>query len=342
MTDRRPHQHHPQRALVTGGGGFLGFAVCERLRGRGDAVVSFSRRRYPELVRIGVDQITGDIRDPDAVAEACRDKDVVFHVAARPGVWGPYAAYAAVNVDGTQHVLAGCRRHRVSRLIYTSSPSVVFDGTDMAGVDESVPYPARYENAYPETKARAEKMVIAAGRENAPMTVSLRPHLIWGPRDNHLVPRIIERAARLKRIGNGGNRVDTIYIDNAADAHILAADRLAASARLSGSVYFISQDEPVPVWDMVDRILAAAGKPPVKGTVSFPAAWTAGAVLETVYRLLRLKGEPPMTRFVARELATTHWFDISAAKRDLGYAPKVTIDEGLGRLAEWLQAGGGQ
>jgi nucleoside-diphosphate-sugar epimerase len=341
MTDQRPSQHHPQRALVTGGGGFLGFAVCERLRKRGDAVVSFSRHRYPELEKIGVDQITGDIRDPAAVAEACREKDVVFHVAARPGVWGPSAEYAAVNVNGTKHVLAGCRRHRVSRLIYTSSPSVVFDGTDMAGVDESVPYPTRYETAYPETKARAEKMVIAAGREKAPMTISLRPHLIWGPRDNHLVPRIIERAARLKRIGNGGNRVDTIYIDNAADAHILAADRLAAAGMLSGNVYFISQDDPIPVWDMVDRILAAAGKPPVKRRVSFPAAWTAGLLLETVYRVFRLNGEPPMTRFVAKELATTHWFDISAAKRDLGYAPKVSINEGLRRLAEWLKAGDG-
>jgi nucleoside-diphosphate-sugar epimerase len=184
-------------------------------------------------------------------------------------------------------------------------------------------------------------MVIAAGREKAPMTISLRPHLIWGPRDNHLVPRILARAGKLKRIGKGDNRVDTIYIDNAADAHIRAADRLAESPQLSGNVYFISQDDPIPVWEMVDRILAAGGKGPVKGSVPVPAALAVGWVLETIYRIFRLKGEPPMTRFLARELSTAHWFDINAAKQDLGYTPKVSTEEGLRRLAEWLRARGG-
>ncbi|MGD8367039.1 MAG: NAD-dependent epimerase/dehydratase family protein [Desulfobacterales bacterium] len=334
-------QRQPERVLVTGGGGFLGFAVCERLRNRGDSVVSLSRHRYPALEQIGVHQITGDIRDPDAVADACRDRDVVFHVAARPGVSGPYAQYAAVNVTGTENVLNGCRKHRVARLVYTSSPSVVFDGSDMAGVDESVPYPARYEAAYPETKAMAEKLVVAAGRKKAPMTISLRPHLIWGPRDNHLVPRILARAEKLKRIGSGDNLVDTVYVDNAADAHIRAADRLAESPQLSGNVYFISQDDPIPVWEMVDRILAAGGKGPVKGSVPVPVARAAGWALETIYRIFRLNGEPPMTRFLARELSTAHWFDITAARQDLGYVPEVSTDEGLRRLAEWLKAGGG-
>ncbi|MCF8051612.1 MAG: NAD-dependent epimerase/dehydratase family protein [Desulfobacterales bacterium] len=329
---------HPERVLVTGGGGFLGYALCERLRARGDRVASFSRSRYPELDQIGVSQIEGDLRDEEEVARACRDVDAVFHTAAKAGVWGRYEDYFSVNVTGTRNVLAACRKNKIPRLIHTSSPSVVFNGNDMAGVNESAPYPARFHAAYPETKAAAEKEVTAAGRQAAPMTITIRPHLIWGPRDNHLVPRIIERAHRLKRIGPGDNRVDTIYIDNAALAHVLAADRLAEAPELSGRVYFVSQDEPIPVWDMVNRILAAAGKPPVKGAVSFRAAWTAGLVLETVYRLFLLKGEPPMTRFVARELATDHWFDISAAKRDLGYRPEVSTEEGLRRLAEWLQA----
>ena len=332
----------PEKVLVTGGGGFLGSAVCRLLRARGDRVTSFSRRRHPELDALGVAQIAGDIRDPAAVADACRKVDLVFHVAALPGVWGPYAEYFAVNVTGTRNVIDACRSRGVRRLVYTSSPSVVFDGSDMAGVDESVPYPDRFEAAYPETKAIAEREVIAAGKKSAPLTVSIRPHLIWGPRDNHLVPRIVERADRLRRIGNGVNRVDTVYIDNAASAHLLAADRLDRSSQLSGNVYFISQGEPIPVWEMVDRILAAAGKPPVKGRVSYPAAWAAGWVLETVYRLFRLKGEPPMTRFVARELSTDHWFDISAARRDLGYVPEVSIEEGLERLAEWWKAEGGR
>jgi nucleoside-diphosphate-sugar epimerase len=329
--------HQPQHALVTGGGGFLGYAMCERLRAQGDRVTSFSRNRYPALDRLGVAQIQGDLQDAEAVNHACRDVEVVFHAAAKAGVWGRYEDYFSVNVTGTRNVLAACRKNRVPRLVYTSSPSVVFDGKDMAGADESAPYPVRFHAAYPETKAAAEKEVVAAGRQAAPMTITIRPHLIWGPRDNHLVPGIIERAHRLKRIGPGDNRVDTIYIDNAALAHVLAADRLADAPELSGRVYFVSQDAPTPVWDMVDRILHAAGKPPVKGSISFPSAWAAGLVLETIYRLFRLKGEPPMTRFVARELSTAHWFDISAAKRDLGYRPEVSIEEGLRRLAEWLQ-----
>lgn len=330
--------HHPERVLVTGGGGFLGHALCERLLRRGDRVTSFSRNHYPALERLGVAQIQGDLQDAEAVNRACRDVDLVFHAAAKAGVWGRYEEYFSINVDGTRNVLAACRKNKIPRLVYTSSPSVVFDGRDMAGANESAPYPARFHAAYPATKAAAEKQVTAAGRQGAPMTISIRPHLIWGPRDNHLVPRIIERARKLKRVGRGDNRVDTIYIDNAALVHVLAADRLAETPELSGRVYFVSQDEPIPVWDMVDRILHAAGKAPVKGSVSFPVAWAAGLVMETVYRLLRLKGEPPMTRFVARELSTAHWFDISAAKRDLGYRPEVSIEEGLKRLAEWLNS----
>ncbi len=329
--------HQPEQVLVTGGGGFLGYAVCRRLLSRADRVTSFSRRRYAELDELGVSQIEGDIRNPDAVAAACRGADLVIHTAAKAGVWGPYGQYFAVNVTGTRNVIDACRKNGIGRLIFTSSPSVVFDGADMAGVDESAPYPARYGAAYPETKAIAEKEVIAAGKRSDPMTVTLRPHLIWGPRDNHLVPRIVARAKRLRRIGKGDNRVDTVYIDNAAAAHVLAADRLAEAPHLSGNVYFISQGEPIEVWEMVDRILMAAGKGPVKSAVSYRSAWLAGWILEAAYRLFGLSGEPPMTRFVAKELSTAHWFDISAARQDLGYVPEVSTEEGLKRLAEWLQ-----
>ena len=324
-----------QNILVTGGGGFLGFAIVRRLVARGDRVTSLSRNRYPALEEIGVHQIQADLDDTDAVNSACEGKDVVFHVAAKAGVWGAYEDYYRANILGTRHVLEGCRYAHVPRLIYTSSPSVVFDGGNMDGVDETVPYPETFHAPYPATKAMAEKEVRAAGKKDLG-TICLRPHLIWGPRDNHLVPRIIARAKKLKRVGKGGNLVDTIYIDNAAEAHVLAADRLEQSDELSGRVYFISQDDPMPVWDMVDRILEAGGKDPVRRSVPYPAAWTSGLVLETIYRLFRLTGEPRMTRFVARELATSHWFDISAAKQDLGYQPTISTEEGLRRLAVWL------
>jgi len=321
--------------LVTGGGGFLGGALVARLTARGCRVRSFSRRKYPALSALGVEQIQGDLRRPEDVLRACADVATVFHTAAKAGVWGAYDDFFAANVTGTRHVLSACARSGVTRMIYTSSPSVVFDGRNMEGVDESAPYPSAYPCAYPQTKALAEQEVLAAA-DGALAVMALRPHLIWGPGDNHLVPRILARGKRLARIGDGRNRVDTIYIDNAAHAHLLAAEALAHTPRLSGRVYFISQDEPVALWWMVNQILAAGGQPPVRRTISLRKAYGIGALLEWGYRLLRLSAEPPLTRFVAEELATSHWFDISAAKRDLGYRPLVSIREGLAKLAHWL------
>lgn len=323
------------RVAVTGGGGFLGKAIARRLVAGGHRVRSLSRRRYPALNDLGIEQIQGDIADLGAVMKALDGVDLVFHTAAKAGVWGEKADYVAANVTGTANVIDACRRHGIGYLVHTSSPSVVFDGSDMAGVDESAPYPARFHAPYPMTKAAAERMVRSAADETL-KTVSLRPHLIWGPEDNHLVPRILARAATLRRVGDGANRVDTIYIDNAADAHLKAAEALMTRPDISGRVYFISQDAPVPLWDMVDAILSAGGLPPVRGSVSAATARRIGTVLETAYKLLRLPGEPRMTRFVAAELATSHWFDITAAKRDLGYAPIVSTEEGLDRLARWL------
>lgn len=325
-------------ALVTGGGGFLGSAIVRRLRARGARVRSFARGTYPELAALGVEQRQGDLADADAVTAAAEECDVVFHVAARAGIWGAYADYYRTNVVGTRNVLTACRRWRIGRLVYTSSPSVVFNGRDMEGVDETVPYSEHFEASYPRTKAEAERLVLKAnGPELA--TVALRPHLIWGPGDNHLVPRILERgrSGQLRRIGNRSNLVDCVYIDNAADAHVLAADRLAPGSAAAGKAYFITQGEPLPLWELVNRILATAGLPPITRRIPFVVAYLAGWFLEGMHRLLRWEAEPRMTRFLARELSTAHWFDIGAARRDLGYAPTVSIDEGMRRLAEHLR-----
>ena len=325
-----------QKVLVTGGGGFLGGAIVKLLVERGDRVRSFSRSYYPELASVGVEQFQGDISDKASVAKACSGVDLVFHVAAKAGVWGDYSEYFKTNVTGTKNVIAACIKHKVSRLVYTSSPSVIFNGTDMEGVDESVPYSDKFYAHYPKTKTIAEQYIIKAAR-NGLMTIVLRPHLIWGPRDSHLVSRIIARAKRLVRVGDGKNLVDTIYIDNAADAHILAADRLEENHKLSGNVYFISQGKPVPLWDMVNDILKAAGFAPVKRSISRRTAWVIGAMLEACYKLFKLSGEPQMTRFVAEELATAHWFDISAAKKDLGYIPRISTEKGIRLLEDWLK-----
>jgi nucleoside-diphosphate-sugar epimerase len=327
-------------ALVTGGGGFLGSAIVRLLLARGDRVRSLARGDYPELTALGVDQVRGDVADAQAVVRAVEGCDVVFHVAARAGIWGPLEEYVRANVEGTRNVVEACRARGVRRLVHTSSPSVVFDGRDMEGADESAPYASRFESPYPATKAQAERLVLAANSAEL-ATVALRPHLIWGPGDNHLIPRIVARAraGRLRRIGRRDPLVDSVYIDNAAEAHVLAADRLAApGAPAAGRAYFISQGDPRPLWELVGGILRAAGLPPVRRRVPRGLALAAGAALEAGYRTLHLKGEPPMTRFLAHQLATAHWFNIAAARRDLGYQPRVSIEEGLRRLERWFQA----
>jgi nucleoside-diphosphate-sugar epimerase len=333
------------QALVTGGGGFLGKAIVQRLRNREWNVRSLSRSNYPELESLGVECVRGDVADENAVAAAAKGCDIVFHVAAKAGVWGRYRDYFQANVQGTMSVLSACRRHGISKLVFTSSPSVVFDGRDEANLTESAPYPNSYLAYYPQTKAMAEQAVLRANGEplsNASVlsTVALRPHLIWGPGDNHLVPRLIDRArsGKLRRVGSGTNLVDTVFIDNAADAHLLAADRLCADSPVAGKAYFISNGEPVPLWELINRMLACANLPPVSRSISARAAYLAGAVMETAYTLTGRMDEPPMTRFVARQLATAHWFDITAARRDLGYQPTITIEEGLKQLTEWLRS----
>lgn len=324
------------KALITGGGGFLGRAICEMLRARGDTVRSLARGDYPELAPLGIECVRGDVTDAQAVAAACRDCDVVFHVAAKAGIWGRYEDYHRPNVIGTQNVLAACQSQGVSRLVYTSSPSVVFGGRDMEYVDESVPYPRHYDAHYPHTKAIAEKLVLASARPNL-RTVAIRPHLIWGPRDHHLVPRILARARSLRRIGSANKLVDSTYIDNAARAHVLAADRLDENPAISGRAYFISNGDPRPIWDVINAILAAGNLPPVTRSVPRGFAQAAATMNESLWRLLCRSGEPRLTRFLVKELTTAHWFDLSAARRDLGYEPTVSIDEGLERLRRHLR-----
>lgn len=323
------------KALVTGGGGFLGRYIVELLRQRGDEVRVLGRRPYPFLEPLGVDQVQADLADRDEVVAACEGRDVVFHVGALAGYWGDYQRFFATNVEGTRNVVAGCRQHGVARLVHTSSPSVVFHGGDMEGVDESVPYGEHFESPYPATKRIAEEEALEASGSEGLTVCALRPHLIWGPRDNHIIPRILARAraGKLAIIGDGRNKVDVVYVENAARAHLQAADRLEPGSALDGSAYFLSQGEPVVLWDFINSILEGFGVAPVRRRVPVGIASFLGGGMELVYRGLGLSGEPRMTRFLARELSTHHWFDISAARRDFGYDPEaIPTDEGLRRL----------
>lgn len=339
-------------ALVTGGGGFLGRYICEQLIARGDRVRSFGRGVYPELESMGVEVVRGDITDADAISGACEGIECVFHVAARPGVSVQPKPYYQINTQGTQHVIDACQAKRVPRLVYTSSPSVTFMFEDQCGVDELDPRHLHREPHnmdvlgdhrahYSRSKLHAEEKVLDANGRDGLATCALRPHLIWGPRDQHLIPRLLERAksGRLRRVGDGSNLVDIIYVENAATAHLQVADALSGeNSRVAGNAYFLSQGEPVNCWQWIDEILALADLPPVEKSISYMGAFGIGSVLELVYRLLLRQDEPPMTRFVAAQLAMSHWFDISAARRDFGYEPQVSTAEGMRRLGEWLRS----
>lgn len=326
------------RALVTGGGGFLGSGLVKALLERGDEVRILARGDYPELKALGAEMFRGDIREEETTARACEGMDVVFHTAALASGFGDPLVFEDINVHGTQKIIEGCKRAGVPHLVYTSTPSVVHTGHDIEGGDERLPYASHFDAHYPRTKARAERLVRAASDEKL-ATVSIRPHFIWGPGDRHLLPRLVDRArtGRLRRVGSGDPLTDTVYVDNCVHAHLLAADRLREGAPLGGNVYFVSDGDPVGLWTMAEKMLAAAGVGPIEGKVPYPVAWAAGALLELAHTLARSEKEPLMTRFGASQLAHAQWFDISAIRRDLGYEPKVGREEGLERLRQALQ-----
>ena len=333
--------HSP--TLVTGGTGFLGRHLVERLLAAGRPVTVLARRADPALVARGVRFITASLDDAPAVAAACAGHATVFHTAAKVGVWGRYADFFRTNVLGTRAILAGCRAHGVARLVYTSTPSVVYNGQALANADESLPLATSCPSPYPLTKAIAEREVLAAN--SAPpsglRTVALRPHLIWGVGDPHLVPRVLARAraGRLRIIGDGTNRVDMVHVANAVDAH-LAAEQTLSSPQPStacGRPYFITNGEPVLLWEWINQLLTALGEPPVTRRLSLSTAAAIGAVCETLWRVLPVTTEPPMTRFIAAELAKDHWFNLAAARRDLGYEPRVSMAAGTAELIASLR-----
>lgn len=324
------------RALVTGGGGFLGSAIVRQLRARGDDVTILGRGSYPAIEALGVAAVRADVADVRAVTKAAEGCDAVFHTAAKAGVWGPFESYRRPNVDGTIAVLGACRAAGVPRLVFTGSPSVVFDGRPHRGEGSSLPYAAKPGTAYSATKAETERLVLAANGGGL-ATVSLRPHLIYGPGDPHLVPRIIDRArsGRLAFVGDAANRVSLTYVENAAAAHLQACAALGSPvASCAGRAYFVNDPEPVVFRDWITELLARVGAPPVRKRLPIWAAVAIGAGLEALWTVSRSSGEPPLTRFVARNLALDHWYSIQEAQRDCGYAPPAAARDGFDATVE--------
>jgi nucleoside-diphosphate-sugar epimerase len=315
--------------LVTGGGGFLGRSICRQLAAQGLEPIAFQRSAAPELASEGISVIPGDIRDPAEVSAACRGCVAVVHTAGKAGVWGDPGEYRAINVNGTRNVIDACREHDIPTLVHTSSPSVVHAGEDIENGNESLPIADHFNAPYPETKAKAERLVLAANSDSL-RTTALRPHLIWGPGDPHILPRLAAKAKGGRLALPGPDKIiDTIFVDNAAQAHVQALHELQGSGRCAGKPYFVTNHEPLPQGEIIARLLEALGIDVKIKPVPVGVALSAGAVAESAWKWLGLKGEPPVTRFSVEQLATAHWFDPSAAERDFGYKPRLSIAEGL-------------
>lgn len=325
------------RVLVTGGGGFIGLALTRALCRQGVEVVVFGRHHYPKAQAAGAKCLQGDICDLQAVKQAVSGCDTVFHVAAKAGIWGPLSAYFSTNVQGTVNVIAACKKQDVRHLVYTSTPSVVFDGQNLEGADETTPYAQKPLCHYAATKIIAEQEVLQANC-SCLKTTAIRPHLVWGPGDTNLIPRLVARgrSGDLRVVGSGNNLVDIAYIDNVVHAHLLAAENLATESTAAGLSFFIGQHEPVRLWGWINSLFEQMGVAPVKKSLSLTGARIIGSVLEISYALGGLDQEPKMTRFLAEQLALSHWFSKNQAERVLGYRDKVTTEEGVKRLLVWL------
>lgn len=322
------------RILVTGGGGFLGTAVCRLLAREGHEVVAFQRSAAEHLEAQGIRVARGDIGDTAGLHAAIAGCEAVIHAAGKAGIWGRTADFHRINVEGTANVIANCRRAGVRYLVHTSSPSIVHAGRDVGGVDESAPVAEKFSAPYPASKAAAERLALGASGADL-LSVALRPHLIWGPGDPHILPRLAAKARRGTLALPGPDKpVDTVFIDNAAQAHVQALEELAGAARCAGKPYFVTNNEPLPQGEIIRRLLAAIGIEVRIRPVPVGVARAAAGLCEFTWRTLRLRSEPPMTRFAVEQLATAHWYDTRAAERDFGYRPTISIAEGLRRLAD--------
>ena len=328
------------KALVTGANGFLGSCLVRQLLADDWEVRALTRKRSDSLAGLSIESFNGDIRDIDMIEPAFDGVDVVFHVAAITGVWGSWKIFHSINTIGTRNVVECCLRKGVSRLVYTSSPSVTFDAEHQINQDESAPYATHWLCNYPKSKALAEQHVLDSNDPPHLMTCALRPHLIWGPGDRHLIPRLIHRGrlGQLRKVGDGTNLIDTTFIDNAAHAHVLAARALNPDSPVCGSAYFISHGDPVNCWEFMNEVLGLAGIPKIRKRISYYWAWRIGILLETWHEMWNIDREPRMTRFLAAQLAKSHYYDISRARRDFGYEVIVSHEEGMKRLAQSIRA----
>ncbi len=328
------------KILVTGGSGFLGQHLVKALQKAGYTDIRIFNRNPCDTLQ-NVEFVCGHLEDYQQVKKAVNGCEVVFHVAAKAGIWGCYRSYYNTNVLGTEHIIKACKDCHVKYLVYTSSPSVVFNNQPLVNVDERIGYGnPKKMCAYAHTKMLAEQLILRANNEKGLQTIALRPHLIWGPGDNHLIPTLLDAARRhrLFQVGDGKNWVDMSYVTNVAQAHLLALEAIKNTPHsVSGKAYFISQGDPVQLWPWVHLLLSKLDIPQPSVKIPASLAYGIGLLCEILYKVLFIKKQPPMTRFVAKELSEDHYFNISMAKMDLHYIPKISNEEGLEQLVAWLK-----
>ena len=325
------------KILVTGGGGFLGSAICRQLAKLGHEVIAFQRSRASHLEDAGIRSVEGSVTEYQNLLNAAEGCEAIIHTAGKAGIWGKPADYHNINVDGTANVIRVCQDLGISILVHTSSPSIVHSGGDIDGGDESLPIADHFTSPYPESKAAAEKLVAAANSDDL-STVALRPHLIWGPGDPHILPRLAAKASGgTLALPAPDKIIDTIFVENAAQAHVDALQELQGAGRCAGKAYFVTNCEPMPQGEIISKLLAAIGVKVKIRAVPVSIAKAAGGICEFTWQALKLKNEPPVTRFSVEQLATAHWFDTSAAEQDFGYIPKLSIQQGLELLKKSTQ-----
>lgn len=325
-----------KNVLITGGGGFLGQAVAKKCVERGYKVWSLSRNTYPELTAMGVLQIQGDVTHTMDVQKACRGKDIVFHLAARKGGWGRLSKYYKTNVKGTRNIIAACKTARVQVLVYTSSTRATMDQNGHYVDDACQAYPERFQNNFAMSKAFAEQAVIKASTKDFRCIV-LRPHMIWGPGDTSTIPGLFKHRRWILKIGNGQNKVSGIFIDNAADAHLLAAEKTAVDERLSGKVLVLAQDEPLVLWDFIGKIESWTGRKMILLSLPKSVVMPVGKLMECFFRLTDIQSSPCLTRNIVIELAGSHVFNIKELKNSLGFLPSVSVQKGYELYKAWLE-----
>lgn len=323
------------KVLVTGATGFLGKALARRLHARGDQVTALGRNPsiLAELEHEGLRPLRADLGAGAAIRAACQGQEIVFHAGALSSAWGSAEAFFRANVLGTRHVIAGCEAAGVRRLVHVSTPSIYFRFESRLDVREDAPLPAQPANEYVRTKLLAEAEIDRAFGRGLPV-ITIRPRAIFGEGDNAILPRLISRLAsgRLRVIGDGQNLTDLTYVENVVDALILCAE---APETLLGRKYNITNGEPLPLWGLIRQVCEALGYAYPQKRIPYPAAIGLATVLEVVSRILPGQPEPLLTRYMVGVLAKSTTLDISAACRDLGYAPRVSVQEGFERFVIW-------